>query len=130
VTTPLPDKCAEQCAAEEELLSRLVRLNAERVGEEARGLVRWLQPELQNPRGARPAAATQEEIETEAPSDAPRPLFDIARPAGRRCRRRSVGQSSDTAAQPRQHVVDEAAHVARQQPRLRVDDVNRRRRRA
>lgn len=46
-TTPLPDKPAAQAAAEEELLSRLVKLNAERAAEEARGLVRWQRPEYQ-----------------------------------------------------------------------------------
>jgi hypothetical protein len=46
-TTPYPEKSAEQAAAEEELLSRLVALNAERAAEEARGVVRWLRPEFQ-----------------------------------------------------------------------------------
>ncbi len=50
-TTPYPDKPAEQAAAEEELLTRLVALNRERAAEEARGLVRWLRPEFQNPSG-------------------------------------------------------------------------------
>lgn len=48
-TTPLPDKSEAQAEAEEELLRRLVALNAERATEEARGLVRWLRPEYQNP---------------------------------------------------------------------------------
>ena len=34
---------------DEAILERLVALNAERVAEEARGLVRWLRPEFQNP---------------------------------------------------------------------------------
>jgi hypothetical protein len=46
-TTPYPEKSPEQSAAEEELLSRLVALNAERAAEEARGVVRWLRPEFQ-----------------------------------------------------------------------------------
>lgn len=46
-TTPLPDKPAEQAEAEEELLLRLVALNAKRAAEEANGLVRWLRPEYQ-----------------------------------------------------------------------------------
>jgi hypothetical protein len=70
-TTPLADKPAEQAQAEEELLSRLVRLNAERAAEEARGLVRWLRPEFQNPQGAQAAAPVQGEIETEAAVVAP-----------------------------------------------------------
>ena len=54
-TTPYSDKPAAQAEAEEELLSRLVALNAERAAEEARGLVRWLRPEFQNAGGAQPA---------------------------------------------------------------------------
>jgi hypothetical protein len=63
-TTPWPEKPAEQAEAEEELLSRLVALNAERAAEEARGIVRWLRPDFQNPQGqpAPPAAALQDEM--------------------------------------------------------------------
>ena len=56
---------------DEEILQRLVALNAERAAEERRGVVRWLRPEFQNPGGtstgsvqgelpidAKPAAAT------------------------------------------------------------------------
>ncbi len=38
--------------SDDEILERLVALNAERAAEEARGLVRWLRPEFQNPGGA------------------------------------------------------------------------------
>ncbi len=77
-TLPLPDKPAAQAAAEEELLLRLVALNAERAAEEARGLVRWLRPEFQDParRGA-PAAlpvATQDEMELIVEADAALPV--------------------------------------------------------
>lgn len=34
---------------DEEILERLVALNAERAEEESRGIVRWLRPEFQNP---------------------------------------------------------------------------------
>ena len=34
---------------DEEILERLVALNAERAAEEQRGLIRWLRPEFQNP---------------------------------------------------------------------------------
>jgi hypothetical protein len=37
--------------SDEEILERLVALNAERAAEEASGLVRWLRPEFQNPSG-------------------------------------------------------------------------------
>ncbi len=36
---------------EEEILEKLVALNKERAAEEARGLVRWLRPDYQNPQG-------------------------------------------------------------------------------
>ncbi|MCB9626551.1 MAG: class I SAM-dependent DNA methyltransferase [Sandaracinaceae bacterium] len=52
-TTPLPDKPDDQAEAEEELLRRLVALNAERAAEEAQGHVRWLRPEFQAPDEAR-----------------------------------------------------------------------------
>ena len=63
-TTPLPDKPEAQAAAEEELLRRLVELNAARAAEEARGLVRWLRPDYQNPGAAAALAASQ----SQAPS--------------------------------------------------------------
>lgn len=37
--------------AEEEILEKLVALNKERAAEESRGLIRWLRPEYQNPKG-------------------------------------------------------------------------------
>jgi hypothetical protein len=64
-TMPWPDKPAAQVAAEEELLARLVRLNTERVAEEARGMVRWLRPEFQA-KAQRPDQA--EMLEDEAPA--------------------------------------------------------------
>ena len=36
---------------EEEILTRLVALNHERAAEEARGVIRWLRPDFQNPDG-------------------------------------------------------------------------------
>lgn len=64
-TVPWPEKPAAQVEAEEELLTRLVALNAERAAEEARGMVRWLRPEFQDPvrRSATPPTPTQDEIE-------------------------------------------------------------------
>ena len=41
----------------DEILSRLVALNAERAAEEARGLVRWLRPEYQRTRAGAGAGA-------------------------------------------------------------------------
>jgi len=48
-TLPWAEEPALQAEAEDELLQRLVALNAERAAEEARGLVRWLRPEFQHP---------------------------------------------------------------------------------
>ena len=50
-------------AFDEAILERLVALNAERAAEEARGLVRWLRPEFQNPSAA--TVPEQAEIDTE-----------------------------------------------------------------
>ncbi|MHC2992686.1 DNA methyltransferase [Pontibacter sp. HJ8] len=48
---------------EEEILERLVALNKERAAEEARGHIRWLRPEYQNPQGTQ---QTDMGIETKA----------------------------------------------------------------
>ena len=66
-TTPLPDKSEAQAEAEEELLCRLVGLNAQRTAEESRGEIRWLRPAYQNPSAALPSQ--QAEIEVENPAD-------------------------------------------------------------
>ena len=62
-TLPLDDPDEAQAAAQAELLTRLLTLNAERAAEEARGLVRWLRPAFQNPSGAK--ASTSEQIEAD-----------------------------------------------------------------
>ena len=48
--------------SDEDILERLVALNAERAAEEARGNVRWLRPDFQNPEG------TTEQTELDVPS--------------------------------------------------------------
>ncbi|MBF6615404.1 MAG: class I SAM-dependent DNA methyltransferase [Candidimonas sp.] len=67
-TMPLPDKTEAQAEAEEELLCRLVALNSERAAEEARGHIRWLRPEYQNPSAA--VAPEQSEAELADTTDA------------------------------------------------------------
>lgn len=58
---------------DEQILERLVALNAERAEEEKRGLVRWLRPDFQNPAG-KPAAAVQGTLpEAEAPEEGEEP---------------------------------------------------------
>lgn len=49
-TTPSAHKTADQEAAEEELLVRLVALNQERIAEEKQRVVHWLRPEFQKQR--------------------------------------------------------------------------------
>ncbi|MBM6596613.1 hypothetical protein [Microvirga pudoricolor] len=49
--------------SDEEVLERLVALNAERAREEAAGHVRWLRPDYQVPRFAKAAAAPAGELE-------------------------------------------------------------------
>lgn len=46
--------------SDEEILSRLVALNHERVAEERRGIIRWLRPAYQNPTGAAVAESTDQ----------------------------------------------------------------------
>ncbi|WP_245881017.1 class I SAM-dependent DNA methyltransferase [Thauera aromatica] len=78
-TTPLPDKPEAQAEAEEELLRRLVELNAQRAAEEARGLVRWLRPDYQNPGAATAPQQVEADLgESEAAEAAP-----TAAPAGK-----------------------------------------------
>jgi hypothetical protein len=61
---------------DEEILARLVVLNAERAAEEARGLVRWLRPEFQNPAGG--VEAVQADLEL--PPDEATPAPAVLRP--------------------------------------------------
>ncbi len=70
-TTPLTDMPVDQAEAEEELLQRLVSLNAERSREEARGQIRWLRPDYQNPHGTQSdvAQSDQASIEVVTPQD-------------------------------------------------------------
>jgi hypothetical protein len=72
-TLPSDLKAPDQEAAEDELLARLVALNAERRAEEARGHVRWLRPAHQAPRlGARvPGVTEQAEMEVGVPAPLP-----------------------------------------------------------
>ena len=56
----------------DELLARIVALNAERRAEEAAGLIRWLRPEFQAPAVAIPVARALEGFVEEAPAATPR----------------------------------------------------------
>ncbi len=52
------------------LLERLVALNAERAGEEQRGLIRWLRPEFQIPASGQPQTRAAEQLEIETGEEA------------------------------------------------------------
>jgi hypothetical protein len=57
-------------ADEQDILARVVALNAERAAEESRGLVRWLRPEYQNPDAVHPdATPEQATLDIAAPAD-------------------------------------------------------------
>ncbi|MBK5260659.1 MAG: class I SAM-dependent DNA methyltransferase, partial [Thermoanaerobaculia bacterium] len=53
---------------DEQILERLVALNAQRAEEEKRGIIRWLRPEFQNPAGTVAPVQTQMEVEDDAPA--------------------------------------------------------------
>jgi hypothetical protein len=55
---------------DEQILEKLVALNAERAEEEKRGLVRWLRPDFQNPTGKRPETQLSTPTETEEETEA------------------------------------------------------------
>lgn len=69
-------------AFEEAVLDRLVALNAERAAEEARGIVRWLRPEFQNPEG-RGQAQEQAALEGVERDDDGGPDTDAPAPAAK-----------------------------------------------
>lgn len=53
---PAPSASSGYGLSDEEILVRLVALNAERAAEEASGLIRWLRPDYQAPAGSAPQA--------------------------------------------------------------------------
>ena len=80
-TTPLPDRPEAQAAAEEELLRRLVELNAVRAAEEARGHIRWLRPDFQN---LSAAVDTHKQAKMDLPQNRPSAATTSAQPAEKR----------------------------------------------
>ncbi|MBP6656106.1 MAG: class I SAM-dependent DNA methyltransferase, partial [Propionivibrio sp.] len=67
---PLLADPAQEDAASETLLVRLVALNAERAAEEAKGRIRWLRPEYQHPAEKPTNAGVANELAEEADQDA------------------------------------------------------------
>lgn len=93
--------------SDEEIVARLVALNAERAAEERRGIVRWLRPDYQQKRAgltvleARPEA---QQIEAElAPAKAGKPAFP----------RDAIGQTASVLADLRTGGVLDASGIAR-----------------
>ncbi len=66
-------------AFDEAILERLVALNAERAAEEARGLMRWLRPEFQNPQAQ--TKPVQAEMDTGAEAAAMPSAMPASKPA-------------------------------------------------
>ena len=66
--------------SDEEILERLVALNAERAAEEARGLIRWLRPDFQN-RSQQTQQAIDIEETSEEESATTKPLTKAKEPA-------------------------------------------------
>lgn len=68
-STPLSSKPIGRPSdlTDEQILEKLVALNAERAEEEKRGIIRWLRPDFQNPTGKQ--ASTQTTITSDAPDD-------------------------------------------------------------
>ena len=92
-TTPFPDKPEAHAEAEEELLSRLVVLNAERAAEEARGRILWLRPDYQNPT----ASTTPEQAEAELAEQNPAiPLAKQKKAAWPKGMRQQIAAIRDT----------------------------------
>lgn len=68
-SVPLADRLARgDEVLEQALLTRLVALNHTRAAEEARGHIRWLRPEYQNPGGVAAPQADQGELDVTAPA--------------------------------------------------------------
>ncbi len=121
-TTPSPHKSADQEAAEEELLVRLVALNQQRAAEEKAGTVHWLRPEFQRPRLA---AKVKGETQIEADLGEAAVTEDIKWPADGLDQIRSVRDVLARAAAPLAVPALAAAFAGRNTPkrRQRVEQV-------
>ncbi len=66
--------------SDEDILVRLVALNHERASEERRGLIRWLRPSYQNPKGTAGEALDQIGMVVEAATSTAKPAFPASLP--------------------------------------------------
>ena len=78
---------------DEEILERLVALNAERAAEEQQGLIRWLRPEFQNPSAGQP---TQSNLDFAEPAD-PDDEADHAQSSEKKGQQTTAGGGQPTA---------------------------------
>ncbi|MBK9090808.1 MAG: hypothetical protein IPL90_17910 [Holophagales bacterium] len=102
---------------DEEILQRLVALNAERADEERRGFIRWLRPEFQNPGGAK--AATQEALPASDDEDeepVAKPIAPLAWPKALPERIAAVRDLMARAPSPRS-LADVASAFAKSKPK-------------
>lgn len=82
---------------DEEILERLVPLNAERAAEEQRGLIRWLRPEFQNPATDKPIQKTialPEPDEDEEETPKPKKPKKAGSPAAKSAAMKSTAQKA------------------------------------
>jgi hypothetical protein len=93
--------------SDEDILERLVRLNAERAAEERAGLVRWLRPEFQKPAAGVAAAFGEEFQQAVAPVAAkqerqlwPKPSPNRRAPSARRPPRNAASSPLDSSPPP------------------------------
>ena len=121
-TVPSPHKGADQEAAEEELLVRLVALNQQRAAAEKAGTVQWLRPDFQKPRLA---AKVKGETQIEADLGQAAPVEDMRWPADGLDQIRAVRELLARAAAPISVPALAAAFAGRNTPkrRQRVEQV-------
>ena len=97
---------------DEEILERLVALNAERAAEEQQGLIRWLRPEFQNPSAGQ---KTQSNLDFTEPEDADDEGEDT-QPTEKQGRKKTAGGGHPTAVKkiPWPKTLPEQIQVVRQ----------------
>lgn len=87
---------------DEEILERLVALNAERAAEEQRGLIRWLRPEFQNPAttAQQQTFALPEPEEENAEPSTTRQRVVKGKPATKTSKQKTLADASGLSAEP------------------------------
>jgi hypothetical protein len=107
--------------SDEQILQRLVALNAERADEEAHGVIRWLRPDLQSPAGGR--KATQEALLAgEEPEPEPISTPDI-KPWPKKLSEKIAVVRDRLASSRRALLVEEVAAAFKRAPRKDVEEI-------